>query len=163
VTLTDVHVCFIALGSNLGDRQANLTGALNAIGGLPGTQVVRFSDFHNTRAVGGPPNQTDYLNAAVEVRTDLPPSELLEKLLEIEKRFGRNRMLEQRFGPRTLDLDILLYDKLVLHADGLIIPHPRMHERRFVLSPLNEIAAGVMHPVFGCSIADLLSRLGAII
>jgi|SRR5271155_259235 len=150
---------YIALGSNLGDREANLTGALDAIGRLPQTRITRFSRFYNTKPVGGPQNQGDYLNAAAELQTDLSPGDLLTQLLAIEKQFGRDRTREERFGPRTLDLDILLYDQLVLHLDHLTIPHARMHERNFVLTPLNEIAPGVMHPVFRCTATELLSRL----
>ncbi|HTV48843.1 MAG TPA: 2-amino-4-hydroxy-6-hydroxymethyldihydropteridine diphosphokinase [Phycisphaerae bacterium] len=150
---------YIALGSNLGDRQANLTGALAAIGRLLRTQLVRCSKFYNTKPVGGPSGQPDYLNAAAELQTDLSPNELLTELLDVEKQFGRDRSREVRSGPRTLDLDILLYDQLVLHMDRLTIPHAHMHERDFVLTPLNEIAPNAVHPVFHCTIAELLSRL----
>jgi 2-amino-4-hydroxy-6-hydroxymethyldihydropteridine diphosphokinase len=150
---------YIALGSNLGNREVTLTGALEAIGRLPQTRITRFSRFYNTKPVGGPSNQGDYLNAAAELHTDLSPGDLLTQLLSIEKQFSRDRTQEERFGPRTLDLDILLYDQLVLHLDRLTIPHARMHQRDFVLAPLNEIAPHVLHPVLHTTIAELLSRI----
>jgi len=154
------HTAHIALGSNLGDRAATLSDALRQIGELPRTAVAAVSPFLPTAPIG-PGNQGEYLNAAAELRTELNPAELLAGLLAIERAHGRDRAQEQRWGPRRLDLDILLFEDLVLDAPGLIIPHPRMHERPFVLEPLNTIAAGTTHPVLSATVAQLRTRLRA--
>src|SRR6476661_8391857 len=120
---------FIALGSNLGDRRQNLQAAVTALTDA-GVTVVKVSSFHETEPVGGPPGQGSYLNAAAEIQTDLAPRGLLDLLLDIERRLGRVR--GARYGPRTLDLDVLLFGDTILSEPGLEVPHPRMHERRFV-------------------------------
>ncbi len=130
---------FIALGSNLGDRHAHLAHALTRIGELPGTSAVQCSSIIETDPVG-PPGQGPYLNAVVQVRTGLSPATLLANLLEIESERGRNRTQEQRFGPRTLDLDLLLFADWRVREPGLEVPHPRMAERDFVMLPLAQIA-----------------------
>lgn len=151
------HTAHIALGSNLGDRAATLTDALAAIGALPATSLAAVSPFIETDPVG-PGTQGKYLNAAAELRTALSPAELLAGLLAIERAHGRDRAREQRWGPRRLDLDILLFESLVLDAPGLVIPHPRMHERPFVLEPLNAIAPGATHPLLKVTVGQLLAR-----
>jgi 2-amino-4-hydroxy-6-hydroxymethyldihydropteridine diphosphokinase len=144
---------YIALGSNLGDRQGYLDRALRALQEHPGISVTRVSSFYETEPVGGPPGQGDYLNAAAEIDTDLSPAELMRALLDIEKGLGRVR--GERHAPRTIDLDLLLHGDLVVEEPDLQVPHPRMHDRSFVLEPLAEIAAEAVHPVLKKSIAQL--------
>ncbi|HUS90676.1 MAG TPA: 2-amino-4-hydroxy-6-hydroxymethyldihydropteridine diphosphokinase [Phycisphaerae bacterium] len=147
---------YIGLGSNLGDRGKTLLEALKRIDELEGVEVRKTSQFVRTEPVGGPDDQDWYLNAAAELRTRLGPPELLAALQDIERSLGRRREREQRWGPRTCDLDILLMGELVLEADELTVPHPRMHERLFVLRPLASIAAQEVHPVLGKSVLELL-------
>jgi 2-amino-4-hydroxy-6-hydroxymethyldihydropteridine diphosphokinase len=149
---------YIALGSNLGDRTANLNAAVERLRREPGVVVGAVSRYWETAPVGGPAGQAAYLNAAAAVETTLSPHELLQVLLRMENELGRVRV--DRYGPRTIDLDIMLFGNQVLHEPGLTIPHPRLHERTFMLGPLAEIAPGSMHPVFRTTIAELLSRVG---
>jgi 2-amino-4-hydroxy-6-hydroxymethyldihydropteridine diphosphokinase len=148
---------YIALGSNLGDRAASLHSAIRDLNATPSIRVVRVSTFHDTEAVGGPANQGRYLNAAARIETSLNPASLLAALLSIEQRHGRVR--DEKNAPRTLDLDILLYDDLVTTSGDPVIPHPRMHERRFVLAPLVEIAADLQHPQLKKSMREILGEL----
>jgi 2-amino-4-hydroxy-6-hydroxymethyldihydropteridine diphosphokinase len=129
---------FVGLGSNLEDRLENLEAAARALAETPGVRVVRSSSVYETAPVGGPP-QGDYLNAVLEIETGLEPRELLAALQEIEQRLGRVR--DERFGPRTIDLDLLTYSEDVIGERDLTVPHPRMHERAFVVVPLLELAA----------------------
>jgi 3-oxoacyl-[acyl-carrier protein] reductase len=152
-------IAYIALGSNLGDRRSFLDQALQALREQPGIEVVRVSSYHETAPVGGPPGQGLFLNAAAELRTDLPPAELLRVLLDVEKRLGRVR--RERYGPRTIDLDLLLYGDTILSGSELTLPHPRLHERLFVLRPLAEIAPHAVHPLFGKTIQTLCEELQA--
>jgi len=149
--------CAIALGSNLGDSAAILQGALAALNALPHTKLVRQSRLYRTKPVGPP--QPDYLNGCALVVTGLTPTVLLQQLLTIERRFGRVR--RERWGPRQLDLDLLLWDDLVLQTPSLQIPHPRMNERAFVLVPLAEIAANWVDPRSGETIEALAQQVGA--
>lgn len=151
----------IALGSNLGDRDGHLRRAVDAIGRLPGTRLIASSSSHQTAPVGDVA-QGMYLNAAVIVRTTLGARALLDCLLDIERLAGRDRTKEQRWGPRTLDLDLILYGDAAVAEPGLIVPHPRMHERAFVLAPLAEIAPAWIVPGQGRTVADLLARLASV-
>jgi len=153
------HRAVIALGANLGERDKTLREALARLDAEPAIEIERVSSFIETEPVGGPPGQGKYINAAAIVRTSHSPRELLTLLLDIEHELGRVRIKDQRNAPRTMDLDLLLYDQQILHEAGLDIPHPRLHERHFVLLPLNEIAPEWMHPVFGKSIRELLTTL----
>jgi 2-amino-4-hydroxy-6-hydroxymethyldihydropteridine diphosphokinase len=152
-------LALIGLGSNLGDRKARLDAAVAALGRTAGIAVVKVSGYHETRPVGGPPGQGDYLNAAVAIETSLEPLELLHVLQEIERDGGRVRT--EHWGPRTVDLDLLLFGDRVLAGRELEVPHPRMAERRFVLEPLAEIAPGMIDPVSGRTIAELLAACQA--
>lgn len=129
---------YLGLGSNLGDRLANLQSAVELLAAQPGVKVVRSSRVYETDPVGGPP-QTDYLNAVVEVETGLSPRELLDACMEVERLLGRIR--NERWGPRIIDVDVLTYGEEEIDEPGLMVPHPRMHERGFVLVPLTELAA----------------------
>ena len=128
---------FLGLGSNLGDRASTISKAIQELSALPDTTVVRSSNLYETEPWGNY-DQPAFLNAVIEIATQMEPHELLRNALAIEARLGRVR--EERWGPRTIDIDILLYDNLVMDDPTLTIPHPRMHERRFVLVPLLEIA-----------------------
>lgn len=145
----------IALGSNLGDSLAILEGAIQAIASTGGITMDARSSWYQTPPIG--PVQPDYLNGCVLITVKLTPQELLEKLLAIEQQFGRVRSLP--WGPRTLDLDIILFGDLILDTPGLKIPHPRMSERAFVLIPLAEIAPDRLDPRSDKTITQLLSGL----
>jgi 2-amino-4-hydroxy-6-hydroxymethyldihydropteridine diphosphokinase len=129
---------YIAVGSNLGNRAGHIEAALHELEEHGDIRVVRRSTLHETEPVGGPAGQPRFLNAAAELATALEPRALLARLLEIEQRHGRERVVPN--GPRTLDLDLLLYGDRVLDEPDLQVPHPRMWERAFVLAPLGEIA-----------------------
>lgn len=160
------HRAYVALGGNLGDRRATLERAVDLLGrtpgvpgrrrGKPGVRVVAVSGFLETAPAGGPPGQPKYLNAAVAIETTLSPAELLAALHRIESALGRDRAAEVRWGPRTCDLDILLMGATVMRTKDLTIPHPRMHERLFVLRPLAQIAPRAVHPVLRKTVRRLL-------
>ncbi len=128
---------YIALGSNLGDRWDYLNRAMAELRSRPGVEVTRVSSIYETAPVGGPSGQGPYLNAAAELHTTLPPAILLQLLLDVESGLGRVRA--ERDGPRTIDLDLLLYDDMVRDDPELTLPHPRLHQRLFVLQPLAEM------------------------
>lgn len=149
------EIAYIALGSNQGDRRENLDHGIESLDGLPKTRLLARSSYHWT-APWGLRDQPWFLNAAAAVDTALGPRALMEALLEIEAQRGRVRNVPN--GPRTLDLDILLMGDRVVEAEDLVIPHPRMAERLFVLEPLREIAPNVVHPVLGENVTALLAR-----
>jgi 2-amino-4-hydroxy-6-hydroxymethyldihydropteridine diphosphokinase len=148
---------FVGLGSNLGDREGTLRAAVGRLRSMAATRVVRVSSLRNTEPVGYV-DQPRFLNGAVELETELPARELLGALLELERVFGRDRGGVPPRGPRTLDLDLLLYGAEEIVQPGLEVPHPRLHERRFVLEPLAELDPDLEVPGKG-PVQTLLSRL----
>lgn len=153
---------YIALGSNLGDKQQNIKQAIRSIKQLKNTSVTGISELYRTLPEGNIP-QPNFINAAIEIQTSLPATTLLKELLRIEKTLGRVRVSGLPAGrhgkllPRTIDLDILLYGQKSYHLPHLNIPHPRMHRRRFVLEPLCELAPDLIHPVLHRPIKALLN------
>jgi 2-amino-4-hydroxy-6-hydroxymethyldihydropteridine diphosphokinase len=147
-----VIVAYVALGANLGDREKNLRAALERLKELG---PLRVSAFRETDPVGVT-DQPRFVNAVAELETALGARELLERLLEIERELGRDRSKEERWGPRTIDLDLLLFGDDVIDEPGLTVPHPRLPERRFVLEPLHELAPGLLLPD-GRAVGDLLA------
>ena len=148
----------IALGGNLGDSQRILSEAVLAIDAAEGIGVQARSHLYKTAPVGPP--QPDYLNACIVVKTMLSARSLLNQLLAIENQFGRVR--QERWGARSLDLDLLLFGDQIIDSPGLTVPHPRLHERAFVLVPLMDVAPRWQHPIFGKTIAQLLNDLPAL-
>lgn len=151
----------IAIGSNVGAREAHVAFAMDAIARLPQTEVAARGPVIGTAAVGKPGVDAggEYLNSCVVVRTSLGARELLTRLHEIERERGRDRAAEERWGPRTLDLDLLVFGDSVIEEAGLTVPHPRLHERRFVLEPLAAVAPKMMVPGRG-KVEELLRAIG---
>jgi 2-amino-4-hydroxy-6-hydroxymethyldihydropteridine diphosphokinase len=145
----------IALGSNLGDSRSIIRSTLHTLAETSRIALKAYSHYYQTKAVGPP--QPDYLNVCALLSTELDPQTLMHTLLDIEARFGRVR--RERWGPRLLDLDLLLFDGLIINQPELQIPHPRMHVRAFVLAPLAEIAPNWIEPISGEAIATLLQKV----
>lgn len=150
------HTAYLGLGSNMGDKKAYLDGAVKAISETEACEVLRVSDYLCTKPYGGV-EQDDFLNACLSLRTLLTPQELLDRLHEIEQEAGRERLIH--WGPRTLDLDILMYDDLVMETENLILPHVEMHLREFVLEPLSQIAPWKRHPLTYMTVSQMLEQL----
>jgi 2-amino-4-hydroxy-6-hydroxymethyldihydropteridine diphosphokinase len=148
------EIAYLSLGSNLGAREKNLREAIGRLGDI--ARVTSVSPFYETEPVEFT-DQAWFLNCAVAIKVDQTPMQLLCELLRIEQEMGRRRV--QKKGPRTIDMDILLYDELIVNTADLTIPHPAMHERRFVLEPLAEIAPAALHPVFNKTVQELLEDL----
>jgi len=148
---------FLALGGNLGEPRQTFRDAVKQIQQHPQIQLVATSSLYQTPAIGGPPGQPDYLNAVLELTTALSPQELLDFCQQIEDAAGRTR--EVRWAARTLDIDLLLYAQQTQTTATLKLPHPRLHERHFVLLPLVELAADFEHPKLRKSAAELLAAL----
>ena len=146
---------YVGIGSNLGDRESHLRHAIQLLQAEQGLVVTAVSTLRETEPVG-PVEQGPFINGALRLETGLTPRELLERLLAIEEELGRIR--GERFGPRTIDLDLLLYEDEVLDEPGLTLPHPRLHERRFALEPLAELAPDLEIPGRG-SVSTLLAEL----
>ncbi|MEK6266338.1 MAG: 2-amino-4-hydroxy-6-hydroxymethyldihydropteridine diphosphokinase [Clostridium sp.] len=153
------HTSYIGVGGNMGDKEKNVKAALDSINNAYHTKITKTSKFYETKPVGYL-EQEDFLNCAIEVKTLLSPLELVRFLLSIEKELKRERVI--RWGPRTIDLDVLLYDNIISYLDEIILPHPRMQERMFVLEPLCDIAPYIIHPILNKSIIQIKKEIKAI-
>lgn len=151
----DYIPCAIALGSNLGKSVEILNQAVKIIELTPGINLINCSQWYQTKPVGPP--QPDYLNGCITIKTSFSPLELLDFLLKVETKFGRER--KEKWGARTLDIDIIFYDKLIINSPQLKIPHPLMRERTFVLIPLAEIAPNWIDPVTNLTVQELLKKI----
>jgi len=150
---------FVAAGANLGDRRASIEGALRALSRARGVELERVSRLRETDPVGGPPGQPRYLNGVARLSARLEPLALLRLLLRIERDFGRDRRREVPGGPRALDLDLLCLGDLRIATPGLVLPHPRMEERLFVLEPLAEIAPDLVLARSGRTVSERVAEL----
>ena len=147
---------YIGLGSNLGARRENIERWIEILGARPEIRVKAMSSFFETRPVGDV-EQGDFINAVAELEVTVGPSELLRIVLDVESKLGRVR--RKRWGPRTLDLDLLIFGPEIIDRPGLKVPHPLLHERRFVLEPLQCLAPDLVHPLLGKTVARLLGEL----
>ena len=152
------HTAYIGIGGNMGEKEKNVKVALELINNSYHTQITKTSKFYETKPMGYL-KQEDFLNCAIEVKTLLMPLELIRFLLSIEKELKRERVI--RWGPRTIDLDVLLYDNIISSQEEIILPHPRMQDRMFVLEPLCDIAPYVIHPILNKSIIQLKKEIEA--
>jgi len=159
------HRVFIGIGTNLGDRAANYREAITRIAGLPESRVIRQSSAYETEPVGDADLKGPFLNGVLEIETELPAESLMRRLLSIERTMGRKRVpgrksrQRTKYQPRVIDLDLLFFNKELRGTPALTLPHPRLHERRFVLAPMAELAPTLIHPKLNVSITDLLTNL----
>ncbi len=151
------HLALISVGSNMGDKLDNCLAGIAALTESGRSKVLKSSRFYRTSPVDYT-DQAWFVNGVVMIETTLSPFDLLDEVQVIQRKMGRTKDTV-RFGPRVLDLDILLYDDLVIHTDRLTIPHPRMHKRAFVLKPICDINSSVVHPVLDETVVRLLTRL----
>jgi 2-amino-4-hydroxy-6-hydroxymethyldihydropteridine diphosphokinase len=149
---------YVGLGSNLGERESLLKSAIEQLAQLPETRLGKVSSLYDTAPVGEL-DQPNFLNAVIQLETALTARQLLWNLLLIERRLGRVRHPGQRYGPRTIDLDLVLFGDQVIDTPDLKVPHPEYHRRAFVLVPLAEIEPRLVHPVFGLTASELLERV----
>lgn len=149
---------FISLGSNVGDRLANIQQAVSLLSMTDKIKIVKSSSFYETEPWGNK-NQTWFVNAAVALDIELSPLELLKLCQSVEMQLGRNRVNQEKWSERTIDIDILMYDNLIMSNDILSIPHPYMHKRAFVLVPMLEVKSDLVHPVFKKTISELYDEL----
>lgn len=149
-------IAYLGIGSNLGDPVQNCREALRQVSFLKNAEVLRRSSLYRTEPVGVE-GQGWFVNGVAEIRTTFAAAQLLKALQWVERSMGRERA--ERWGPRVIDIDILLFGQEIVNTETLVVPHPEMHRRRFVLEPMNEIAAYVIHPLFGVSMKGLLDRL----
>lgn len=159
------HRAFIGIGSNLGDRAGNYRDAIARIAAIPATRVVRQSSIYETEPVGDELMlKWPFLNGVIEVETDVTPEILMKRLLTIERAMGRKpikgkKPTGRKYRPRMIDLDLLFFDKEVINTRALTVPHPRLHERRFVLAPMAELAPTLIHPKLNSSISEMLAAI----
>jgi 2-amino-4-hydroxy-6-hydroxymethyldihydropteridine diphosphokinase len=153
----DSIIAYVALGANLGDRARSIAAAVDRLRVNPRIELRKVSSLLENPASGGPPDSPPFLNGVAEIATTLSARDLLDTLLGIERDLGRQRV--NKWGPRTIDLDLILYGNQIIDLPGLTIPHPRMHERQFVLAPLVEIAAEGIHPILKQRFGRLLAAL----
>ena len=147
---------YLSLGSNIGDRTNNLKNAINSIENLVG-KVNKISKFYENPAIGF--DGDNFVNICVELVTHLSPKELLNSLLNIENEYGRKRLKSGEYSSRIIDIDIIFYEDLIINQNGLVIPHPRMQSRHFVLKPLCDLNPDFIHPILGLKISQLLDDL----
>lgn len=152
-----MNTAYLGIGSNMGERRATLRQARHQLASTPGISHLDVSSLYETEPVGGPAGQGDFLNAVIRLETSLEPLDLWQRCLQIEQAAGRTRTVKN--GPRSLDLDILLYGDRCLDTGSLTIPHPRLHERRFVLVPLCDLEPQLRHPHSGKTMHELLQLL----
>lgn len=147
------HQVYIGIGSNLGNKRENYIEALERVGKIPKARIIKESSVYESQPHGD--SKEWFINGVIEIETEIKPEVLLKKFKNIERAMGRKKV-RKKWGARIIDLDILLYDSLVMNKKNLTIPHPAMHQRKFVLIPLSELAPQVVHPVLGSTISELL-------